>query len=276
MRMFLHFTYKTGKGAKYKMKRNKLDRYKVKLARNLAAEYAKLDESMSEERQALKNRLWELLTPATTESDCDAATDSDNIGRSMAFAYMRAKSKEDDTDWQLQMITEYAAAKNIAIDRVIEEEAYWGDIYQGMKMILRWGDTLIVSDIERLGRNMSQISTEWRELADMGVILHVADEDIFGTANKAEREISVTAEFLSYAANKERAKVQRLQAKGIARAKAAGKYRPGPGRRRKVCENFESVYKRWKANEITVKGIMEELNVSHDTFYRRVREYENR
>ena len=63
------------------------------------------------------------------------------------------------------------------------------------------------------------------------------------------------------------------QAEGIAVAKEAGKYK---GRIPiKINQNqFEIVYARWKAKEITARQAMSELNIKSNTFYRRVKEYE--
>ena len=63
------------------------------------------------------------------------------------------------------------------------------------------------------------------------------------------------------------------QAEGIAIAKAEGKYK---GRQKiKVGNEFENIYKQWKAGDITAKKAMELLSLKPNTFYRRVKEYEN-
>lgn len=39
-------------------------------------------------------------------------------------------------------------------------------------------------------------------------------------------------------------------------------------------DKFASVYKAWKADELTARQAMEMLNLKPNTFYRRVKEYE--
>ena len=54
--------------------------------------------------------------------------------------------------------------------------------------------------------------------------------------------------------------------------KEKGKYK---GRKKiEVNDNFKSVYKSWKAGEITATKAMELTGLKRNTFYRRVSEYE--
>lgn len=64
------------------------------------------------------------------------------------------------------------------------------------------------------------------------------------------------------------------QREGIAVAKAAGVYK---GRQPIEVDTkaFESVYKAWKAGEITAKKAMQKLGLKPNTFYRRVKNFES-
>jgi DNA invertase Pin-like site-specific DNA recombinase len=64
------------------------------------------------------------------------------------------------------------------------------------------------------------------------------------------------------------------QREGIAVAKAAGVYK---GRQpiEVDTKTFESVYKVWKAGDMTAKKAMRKLGLKPNTFYRRVKEYES-
>ena len=197
----------------------------------------------------------------------------------MVFAYARVSTKEQGTERQIRAISEYAAQHGVTIDRVFEEKASGKDfkreVYQALKLTLRAGDTLIIKELDRLGRNMAQIKDEWRGLEESGVCVIVTENEILNTANKSDLErtliSNIVFELLSYMAQKERDRMRLRQAEGIAAAKAAGRYK---GRQPIRRENFGSVYKIWRAGEITAVKAMDMLKLSRSTFYRKVREYE--
>jgi len=64
------------------------------------------------------------------------------------------------------------------------------------------------------------------------------------------------------------------QREGIQIAKTKGVYK---GRQAIEVDTkvFESVYKVWRAGEITAKNAMQKLGLKPNTFYRRVKEYES-
>lgn len=197
----------------------------------------------------------------------------------MIFAYVRVSTKEQNTDRQKQALKQYADTNNIEIDRIYEEKAsgknFNREIYQSLKLTLREGDTLIIKELDRLGRDMEQIKDEWRELQKLGVDIIVIENEMLNTANKTDLEKTlinnILFELLSYMAQKERVKIRTRQAEGIAIAKAKGVYK---GRKPIERDNFEAVYASWKADEITAVKAMKELNISKATFYRKVKEYE--
>jgi len=197
----------------------------------------------------------------------------------MVFAYTRVSTKEQNTDRQLQAISDYATSNNLTVDRIFEEKASGKDfnreVYQGLKLALRAGDTLIVKELDRLGRNMEQIKDEWRELERSGIDIIVIDNEMLNTANKSDLERTLIAnivfELLSYMAQKEREKIRKRQAEGITLAKTKGKY---AGRKPIERDNFDGVYQSWRNGEITAVKAMEILDLTKATFYRKVKAYE--
>jgi DNA invertase Pin-like site-specific DNA recombinase len=78
-------------------------------------------------------------------------------------------------------------------------------------------------------------------------------------------------QILSYVAEQERINIRNRQRQGIEIAKAQGKYK---GRKPIAVDNFEEVYTKWKAGEITARKAMDELGIKSNTFYRRVKQHE--
>jgi len=197
----------------------------------------------------------------------------------LVFGYVRVSTKEQNTDRQIVAMKEYAAAHGIEIERIFEDKASGKNFerphYQAMKLALREGDTLIIKELDRLGRNMEQIKNEWQDLQKKGVDIIVIDNEILNTTNKTDLEktliSNIVFELLAYMAEKERQKIRARQAEGIAQAKKKGKY---TGRKPIVREDFLDVYKRWKAGYITGEEASKELRVSRSTFYRMGRDYE--
>ena len=142
--------------------------------------------------------------------------------------------------------------------------------------LLRDGDTLVIKELDRLGRNMDMIKNEWQEIQSNGIDIVVLDTPILNTKNKSGLEKKLIAnivfELLTYMAEKERIKIKTRQAEGIAIAKSKGLYK---GRKKIVNEKFKDVYDDWKKGILTAVKANEMLDMKKSTFYRRVKEYES-
>ena len=192
------------------------------------------------------------------------------------YSYIRVSSKEQNLDRQKQAMIEYGIDERDIIEDKQSGKDFNRNGYLTLKnSLLRAGDTLVIKELDRLGRNMDMIKTEWQELQAKGVDIVVLDTPILNTVNKTDLEnkliSNIVFELLSYMAEKERIKIRTRQAEGIAIAKKNGVYK---GRKKIVNDNFESVYKEWKDNKITAVKAMEKLGMKKNTFYRRVKEYE--
>lgn len=71
----------------------------------------------------------------------------------------------------------------------------------------------------------------------------------------------------------EREQTLERQKEGIAIAKQEGKYK---GRQPIVINEvqFKKLYKEWKAGNITARGFMNKIGLKANTFYRRIKKYE--
>lgn len=193
------------------------------------------------------------------------------------YGYVRVSSKEQHLDRQLQALTEYGIDERDIIQDKQSGKDFNRNGYMTLKnSLLRPGDTLVIKELDRLGRNMDMIKSEWRELQEKEIDIIVLDTPILNTKNKSNLEkkliSNIVFELLAYMAEKERIKTRNRQAEGIAIAKTKGVYK---GRKRITNDNFETVYKDWKQNKITAVKAMELLGMKKNTFYRRVKEYEN-
>lgn len=86
---------------------------------------------------------------------------------------------------------------------------------------------------------------------------------------------------LSYVADQERKKIHQRQAEGIAVAKSQGMHLGGPQLNLSTLSTkqlfiIEETYPKWKNREITGVKFMELLELKKNTFYKIVKEYEEK
>lgn len=200
------------------------------------------------------------------------------MGSNKVYGYVRVSTKEQHLDRQINAMLEYGVNERDIIEDKQTGKDFNRSGYLTLKnSLLRQGDTLVIKELDRIGRNMDMIKIEWRELQNKGIDIIVIDTPILNTKDKSDLEKKLIAnivfELLAYMAEKERIKIRARQAEGIVIAKNNGVYK---GRKKIENDNFETVYKEWKSGSITAVKAMESLNMKKNTFYRRVKEYEKR
>ena len=199
------------------------------------------------------------------------------------YAYIRVSTKEQNIDRQQESISKYCLDNNIDIDErdiIIEKQSgkdFNREGYLTLKnSLLRKGDTLIIKELDRLGRDMAMIKEEWRELEKLGISIVVIDTPILNTVGKTDLEktliSNIVFELLSYMAEKERVKIKQRQAEGIAAAKAKGIKLGRP--EIQYPDNWIEVYNSWRGKEITAVKAMELTGLKKNSFYNLVKRYE--
>ena len=195
------------------------------------------------------------------------------------YGYARVSTKEQNLDRQIESLIEYGINERDIITDKASGKDFNRTGYMALKNnMLRSGDTLVIKELDRLGRDMAQIKQEWHELQQMKVDIVVIDTPILNTVNKSDLERNlignIVFELLSYMAEKERIKIKTRQAEGIAIAKAQGKHLGRP--KADFPSNWNEVYIQWKAKQITAKVAMEQLEMKRTTFYKLVKIYEKK
>ena len=200
---------------------------------------------------------------------------------SKIYGYARVSSKEQSLDRQIKALEEYGVdSRDIITDKQSGKD-FNRDGYKTLKnSLLRYGDTLVIKELDRLGRDMKMIKEEWQYLQHIGINIVLLDNPILNTIGKTDLEKTlinnIVFELLSYMAEKERKKIKQRQMEGIERLKKrnGGK---GIGRPSIVYPgNWEEIYNSWKAKEITAVKAMELLGLKKNSFYKLVKKYENK
>ena len=161
------------------------------------------------------------------------------------------------------------------VDRIFSEKLSGANTdrpqLKAMLDYVREGDTLYVESISRLGRSTRDLLNIIDTLTEKGVTLISHKENIDTNSLMGKFMLTVFAALSQL----EREQLKQRQREGIEIAKAQGKY---TGRKPIPIDwdKFSKLYGEWKAKNITGRDFMRKMDLSVNTFYRRVREYEIR
>ena len=194
----------------------------------------------------------------------------------MIYGYVRVSTKEQNEDRQLIAMREYG------VDRIFSDKQSGKDFqrpqYQRMLRKMKKDDTLVVKSIDRLGRNYDEILEHWRIITkEKGAAIVVLDMPLLDTRKNRDLTGTLIADIvlqlLSYMAQKERELIRQRQREGIAAAKARGiKF----GREPKTPPpEFEALVMQWQSGSISARAASRQLHVSHNTFLKWAKEYNN-
>lgn len=191
----------------------------------------------------------------------------------MEFGYARVSSKNQHEDRQVERLLEYGIEeRNIIVDKESGKDME-RDGYQLLKTkLLRKGDTLVITELDRLSRKKVDIKAELESLKEMGVrvkILNIPTTLIDFPEEQAwvlEMVNNILIEVLGSIAEEERNKIRRRQREGIDCAKAKGTEFGRP--KIQYPENWGAVRTQVKNKEITSVMAMELLGLRKTSYYK--------
>ena len=199
------------------------------------------------------------------------------MAENIKVGYVRVSTKEQNETRQIkEMKNQGIDDRYIFIDKKSGKD-FDREKYKAMYNILREGDTVFISSLDRLGRNYTEIGEEWGKItqkkkANM-VVLDMPILDTRKNNDLTGQLISdIVFKLLSYVAENERRKIHERQAAGIAIAKAEGKYK---GRQpvKVDKEKFRKLYEEVQSGDRTNRSVMRNLGLNHGTYYNIVNEY---
>jgi len=191
------------------------------------------------------------------------------------YGYIRVSSTDQNEDRQLVAMQELGIlSKNTFIDKQSGKD-FDRPQYQRMLGVLQADDILYIKSIDRLGRNYADIQGQWRILTkEMGVDVAVIDMPLLDTRLNKDLMGTFIADLvlqiLSFVAQNERENIRKRQAEGIATAKAKGVTFGRPTI--DAPSDFAQLVAQWERGKTPMESILQKLNMSISTFYRRRRE----
>ena len=201
--------------------------------------------------------------------------------KNLVFGYVRVSSTDQNEERQLEDLRNAGVdERNIYIDKKSGKD-FERENYKAMLGRLREGDLVVVSSLDRLGRNYAEIQEQWSYItqtikADIKILDMPLLDTSTATENLDRRFIAdLVLQIFCYTAEKERENIRKRQRQGIdvmpivdGKRISLKTGRP-TGRPRAVKpDNWNEIYARWAKKEITAVKAMELLNLKPNTFYR--------
>ncbi len=221
-----------------------------------------------------------------------------NLYNCHLYVYIRVSTESQDFGRQILELYEWAQKKGIKIyiDHIFCDK-YTGKKttrkqYEEMHNLLRENDYIVVSELNRLGRNWDNTKKEWQFLIDKNINTIILDNTMLSAKLPNEKQEVITLEYkfvrdivfnaINYVASKKIEEVSRSTKDGLKKAKLKGNFpgRPSPNtdsskenliNTLKLCINENIGYRkaclqtRYPIGSLTLKlkQIREEYNVKN-------------
>lgn len=202
------------------------------------------------------------------------------------YGYHRTSTKEQHLDRGINEITEFCKDNHYKLEKIYTDQQTGKNFsrprYTVLRDdILREGDTLIITEVDRLGRNKKDTVEELRMLANRGIRVMILEipttlQDLSKMDNAMAKMILETVnhmliELYAAMAQAEVEKKEKRQREGIEQMKARGEWDKYGRPRIKQPDNWKEVIQSWTAGEITAVEAMRLTGMKKSSFYKLVK-----
>ena len=195
----------------------------------------------------------------------------------MDYAYIRVSSKSQNIDRQLEEIKKFNIKKNNIFIDYQSGKDFDRINYKKMIRKIKKNDLLVIKSIDRLGRNYSMITEEWKKITtSIGADIIVLDMPLLDTRTTPENLVGkfisdIVLQLLSFVAENERINIRDRQLEGIRIAKEKGVKFGRP--KIKLPHNAIDIINQYKSRHITSNEAANILGVSRGTFFSLLKNY---
>ena len=201
----------------------------------------------------------------------------------MFYGYHRTSTTDQHLDRGIAELEAFCKANNIELEKIYTDQQTGKNFnrprYQVLKEdILRSGDTLIITELDRLGRNKQDTLKELRYFQDKGIRVMILEiptttQDLSKLDNSMAKMIMETInnmliELYATMAQAEIEKKEKRQREGIETKKARGEWEDYGRPKAQKPSNWEEVIAQWESGEITAVKAMELTGTKKTTFYK--------
>jgi len=205
------------------------------------------------------------------------------------YGYHRTSTKEQHLERGITEIEQFCNSRNMNLARIYTDQQTGKNFdrpgYKKLKEdALRNGDCLIITEIDRLGRNKGNTMNELRYFKDKGIRIMILElpttlTDFSDTSNEMadlmlEFINNILIELYTTLAESEMHKREKRQREGLEQLKARGEWDKMGRPRVMKQEDFNVEYERVKSGEIAPFQLMKALNIKRSTYYKYKRQYE--
>lgn len=203
------------------------------------------------------------------------------------YGYHRASTKQQHLDRGIEEINKFCSDNDLVLDRIFSDKCTGKNFerkeYKALRdVVLRSGDTLIVTEVDRLGRNKEATLQELQYLKEKNIRVMILElpttcQNLSSLENNLSNMMLETInnmliELYATLAHAEMEKRVKRQKEGIEQMKQRGEW-DNYGRPRKININeFSKAYERVRNKEIRNCDLMRQLNLKPSTYYRYIKE----
>lgn len=207
------------------------------------------------------------------------------------YGYHRTSTTDQHLDRGITEITEYCNSHNIILVKIYTDQQTGKNFnrprYQVMKEdVLRSGDILIITELDRLGRNKRDTMKEIQYFKEHDIRLMVLELPTTLIDLSSMKEITakmmlecinnMMLELYASMAQAEIEKKEKRQAEGIAEMKKRGEWERYGRPKALDFETFSKNYERVLKGEVKPFELIDELGLTKPTYYRYKKQYESK
>ena len=203
----------------------------------------------------------------------------------MLYGYARVSSREQNLERQIAALLDAGVEeRNIFREKKSGKNFQDREEYQKLLNVLNVGDTIILTELDRLGRNMQEIEKEYQRLVvGRGCHLKFIKEDFLSTTSSGDNPIfrdvvqPILLKLMGYMAQREREKTLQRQRdaynnmqkdeKGRLITKA-GKVIGRQAKFESLKEDEKKLIKDWINGKISCLRVSKILTISRPTLYK--------
>ena len=188
------------------------------------------------------------------------------------IGYARVSSKEQNLDRQLEALQ---GVSKVFSDKASGQSTERPQL-QAMLDYLREGDIVIVTELDRLGRNNKDLTEIMNAIQQKGATLEVLNlPSMNGIEDENLRRLinNLVVELYKYQAESERKRIKERQAQGIELAKKKGRFTGRKSTFQKDDPLLQRAFNLYQSKEYTLKEIEHHTKITVSTLKRYLTKY---
>lgn len=189
------------------------------------------------------------------------------------IGYARVSSKEQNLERQIKALE---GVSKVFSDKVSGQSTERTQL-QAMLDYLREGDVVVVTELDRLGRNSKDLTSLMNQIQQKGATLEVLNlPSMNGIEDENLRRLinNLVIELYKYQAESDRKRIRERQAQGIAIAKQKGLFKGRQPNYQYDDPLLQRAFELYQSKKYTLKEIEQHTRIPVSTFKRYLQKYQ--